>query len=115
MVRWLWRGGEGAEHSMITLSSWDQGQAAHPAMIPLSFVTKLAPETVLEAAFFFLQRLSLLATFGSSAHKRGHGDGPREAKQLPGSQWQSGKEHNLYRLPYIVLGLFIPIRVMSGY
>lgn len=101
-VRWLWRGGEGAEHSTLTLSSCDQRQAAHPGMIPLSFVTKLTVETVLEAESFFLQTLSFLITLVSSAHKHGRWGGPREAK-LSGSQGQSEKEHNLHELLWVSL------------
>jgi len=72
VVRQLWSGGEGPEHSVIMLSSQDQGQPTYSGMMPLCFVTKLAPEAVLEAATLFLQMLSFLATFGSSAYKHGY-------------------------------------------
>ena len=97
------------------LSSQDQGQPTYSGMMPLCFVTKLAPEAVLEAATLFLQMLSFLATFGSSAYKHGYWGGPREDKQLSGSEWQSEKEHHLYRLFYIMLGLFILFPFESRY
>lgn len=63
----------------------------------------------------FLQTLSLVATFGSSAPKHGHGGGPREPKQPSGSQRQSETQHNLHRLLDVMLGLFTPIPVISRY
>lgn len=78
-MKGLWRRAGGAEHFPVMPSSWDQAQDAHPGMMPLSLVAKLAPEKVMEAVFFFLYALSLLASFGSRAHKYRPGGGPKEA------------------------------------
>lgn len=59
VLRWFWRG-EGAEHSTILLSSWDQGQAPNWVVMWLSFATKLVPKPVLKAASFFRHWDSLL-------------------------------------------------------
>lgn len=79
VMKWLWRRGGGAEHVTIMLSSRDQARAAHPGMMPLCLVTKLAPQRVLEAVFFFFQTLILLVAFGGRAHKFGYGGRPKEA------------------------------------
>lgn len=106
VVGWLWSGGEGAEHSALMHSYWDWDQTAHIVCCLLwqNRYQKWCQEMHLS---FFRHRASLPSLPVVLMSTNTEGD-QRKAKQLSGSE-RSEKEHNLCKLFYITLSVFIPI------